>query len=113
MDVRLSVQMGRWTEHVPETVLERLRPLLAGGAELSGRHPRLPATIYEDIPESCTSCHSGEREAVPALAPMLHALHLTGGADNHFITLFGGACTLCHKLDAETGRWYVPSGPER
>jgi len=44
---------------------------------------------------------------------MLHALHLTGGKDNHFLTIFQGGCTNCHKFDAASARWTVPSGPEK
>jgi len=29
------------------------------------------------------------------------------------MTLFQGECTHCHKLDAMTGKWSMPSGPEK
>ena len=44
---------------------------------------------------------------------MIHEIHLTGGDTNHFLTMFQGECTLCHKLDAKSGAWAIPSGPER
>jgi hypothetical protein len=36
-----------------------------------------------------------------------------GRVRNHFLALFHGECTLCHKLDAKSGAWAIPSGPEK
>ena len=44
---------------------------------------------------------------------LLHLVHLTGGTDNVFVTTFKGDCKHCHKLDAKTGAWSMPSGPEQ
>jgi hypothetical protein len=38
---------------------------------------------------------------------------LTGGTNNVFVTTFKGDCTHCHKLDAKTGAWSMPSGAEQ
>jgi hypothetical protein len=46
------------------------------------------------------------------VARMAHPVHLTGGDENHFMTLFQGECTHCHKLDRATGAWSIPSAPE-
>jgi len=44
---------------------------------------------------------------------MIHLIHMTGGANNHFLTLFHGECALCCKLDAKSGGWSLHSGPEQ
>jgi hypothetical protein len=44
---------------------------------------------------------------------MMHAMHLTGGEKNPFLTMYQGECTLCHKLDGRTGAWTIPSGTEK
>lgn len=113
MDVRLSSQMRRWSEQVDAKLLARVQRVMGDAAELSGRHPELPAQSYEDIPASCMQCHIDDVEEVPPMGPMLHALHLSGGRENHFLTLFGGQCTHCHKFDVDTGTWSLPSGPEK
>jgi hypothetical protein len=43
----------------------------------------------------------------------MHLVHLTGGTDNVFVSTFKGDCTHCHKLDAKTGAWSLPSSPEQ
>lgn len=69
--------------------------------------------ILADVPDSCRSCHGRDSEVAPPLGPMLHRIHLTGGASNVFLTVYQGECTHCHKLDPATGEWRIPSGPER
>lgn len=113
MDVRISTQMKKWYERVDAKVLTRIQAVAAETMELSGQHPRLPAQSYEDIPASCMECHVGAQEGLLPMGPMLHSLHLTGGRENHFLTLFGGECTHCHKFDADTGVWSIPSGSEK
>lgn len=113
MDVRISTQMKQWHERVDAKVLERVRPIAANTAELSGQHPQLPAQSYDDIPASCRECHADFPKGVLPLGAMVHALHLTGGRENHFLTIFGGQCTHCHKYNADIGMWFIPSGPER
>ena len=44
---------------------------------------------------------------------MMHVIHLEGVKDGHFLSIFQGECTHCHKLEKNTGTWRVPSGPER
>lgn len=113
MDVRISTKMNRWYERVDPKVLERVRGVTAGTMDLSGKHPLLATQSYEDIPASCTECHARAQEGLLSIGPILHTLHLTGGRENHFLTLFGGECTHCHKFDADTGVWSIPSGSEK
>lgn len=113
MDVRISTQMNKWQESVAPKLLERLRAVLPENIVLVGRHPLLPQQSYRNIPASCMTCHEKSQTNVPAMAPMLHALHLIGGKDNHFITEFKGECTHCHKLDPKTAKWSIPSGEEK
>jgi len=35
------------------------------------------------------------------------------GDSNSFLTVLQGGCTPCHELDAKSGVWAVPSGPEK
>jgi len=112
MDVRISTRMRTWSEQVEAKVLERVQAIMTGTAKLSGRHPRLSEESYQDIPANCMQCHSAAQNSVPRMGPMLHALHLIGAQENHFFTLFGGECTHCHKFEANTGTWSIPSGPE-
>jgi hypothetical protein len=59
------------------------------------------------------SCHGKGSKTAPAFSTMLHVIHLTGGEESHYLTIFQGECTPCHKMDAATGAWTMPSGPER
>jgi hypothetical protein len=42
----------------------------------------------------------------------MHTVHLTG-AKNEFVASYKSDCTACHKLNATTGEWTLPSGPEK
>jgi hypothetical protein len=44
---------------------------------------------------------------------MVHLIHLTGGQENHYIAIFQGECTHCHKFNPNTGKWFLPSGTEK
>ncbi len=66
-----------------------------------------------DVPRSCLECHGRDAREAPAFARLVHRIHLTGGERNHYLTLFQGECTHCHKLDATTGAWSLPSGAEK
>jgi hypothetical protein len=59
------------------------------------------------------TCHSKRSKTAPPLAALLHLVHFTGGDENHFLTIFQGECTYCHKFDTKTGVWKIPSGPEK
>ena len=111
-DARLSVRLARWTRgEVDPRLLRQARASVPPGAASEGRHPESSDSLG-DIPGACLECHGTDAREAPPFARLIHLVHLEGGAQNHFMTVFQGECTLCHKLDARTGRWAVPSGPE-
>lgn len=59
------------------------------------------------------TCYGSGSKMAPPFSQMLHAIHLSGGEKNSFLTMFQGECTYCHKLDLVTGRWTIRSGAER
>jgi len=109
-DVRLSTVMKQWSEQVPPALLEKARRV-AGSRPLTGRHPAVTRATT-DVPVACLSCHGRESTVAPPLGSLLHAIHLGGGEKNHFIALFDGSCTHCHKV-ADDGQLTVASGAER
>lgn len=111
LDVRLSTFLARWRQGIEPRLLAMAQAVSPVGVELQGRHPDA-ADSLASIPDACSSCHEQDPERAPPFAPLLHAIHLTGGSQNHFISEFNGECTFCHKLDQETGRWSIPSAPE-
>jgi len=113
LDARLSVQLARWTRgEVDPRLLRQARASAPPGAAIQGRHPESSDSLG-DIPGACLECHGADAHEAPPFARLIHLVHLDGGAQNHFITVFQGECTLCHKLDSGSGRWTVPSGPEK
>ncbi|MBE0478971.1 hypothetical protein IBX65_07655, partial [Candidatus Aerophobetes bacterium] len=69
-------------------------------------HPDVVAAM-NTIPTDCMTCHS--KTAAKALrtepfATMQHRIHLVGGEENHFITVYQGNCTWCHAFNTETGQ---------
>lgn len=112
MDVRLSTLLAGWRKEVPPGLLAKARAASAEGAKLAGKHPDAAAALAS-IPGACVSCHSAGSTRAPPFARMIHAIHLTGGKENHYVANFQGDCTHCHKLDAATGRVRVPTAPER
>lgn len=111
-DERISTLMSKWTEKVETGLLNKAQAAAPAGVTLKGVHPQANQSL-EDIPVGCLGCHSKTSKKVPPLAPLLHSIHLTGGEENHFLTIFQGECTHCHKMDKVTGNWLIPSGPER
>jgi hypothetical protein len=110
MDRRLSTLLR--ADQLDPAMLARIRAVLPETTRLSGRHPRLPDASFRNIPASCLLCHREAQTMLPPFAPMMHAIHLTGAGENRYLTLFGGACTNCHKLNRTNGRWSTPAGPE-
>ena len=49
----------------------------------------------------------------PPFARLMHAIHLVGAQDSHYMTFYQGECTHRHKLDQKSGAWSLPSGPEK
>jgi len=111
LDTRISVLMTRLAAGANPKLVAAARSAAAPGLALTGRHPDVP-DVRADIPGACLRCHARGSDSAPEFARMLHTLHLEGGEANHFMTIFQGECTYCHKLDAATGSWSIPSGPE-
>jgi hypothetical protein len=113
VDVRLSTQMQQWMGgKVTPALLATAQGAAPAGLKLKGKHPDAEDAL-EDVPAACADCHSEDSKKAPPLAGMVHRIHLVGGEKNHFMTEFQGECTSCHKLNAATGAWSVPSGPEK
>lgn len=111
MDVRLSTVMRHWQEQVDPAFLARITPFVPVSTVLKGKHPSFQAESA-DIPQVCLLCHAKTSEYPPPLGPLLHGLHLVGGENNHFLSKFQGECTLCHKLNVQSGDWSLGSGRE-
>lgn len=111
VDARLSKAMRRWMEKVDGKLLAKAQAAMPPGVSLKGKHP--PALkALENIPAACMPCHRLSAKTAPPFGLMLHVIHLTGAAENPFMTVYQGECTHCHKLNARTGAWVMPSGPE-
>ena len=112
MDTRISTLMAQWTESVPPALLAKAQAAAPEGLTLKGKHPDV-SSMMGNIPKSCLTCHGKTSKTAPPFARMLHALHLTGGDQSPYTTIFQGECTHCHKLSAANGEWSIPSGPEK
>jgi len=112
-DHRLSVALAQWTAgKVDAALLAQSKASAPAGIVLKGKHPAAEDSL-EDIPGACLDCHDSGSKKAPPFSQLLHLVHLTGGTNNAFVTTFKGDCTHCHKLDAKTGVWSMPSGPEQ
>lgn len=111
-DERISSLMSKWNKKVESKLLDKAQAMAPVGVTLKGIHPLVPASI-KNIPASCNACHSKTSKTAPPFATLLHTIHLSGGENNHFLTIFQGECTHCHKMNPKTGVWSIPSGPEK
>lgn len=112
-DHRLSVALAQWTAgKVDADLLAKSKASAPAGVVLKGKHPAAEDSL-EDIPSGCLDCHDPGSRKAPPFGQLLHLVHLTGGTNNAFVTTFKGDCMHCHKLDAKTGTWSMPSGPEQ
>jgi hypothetical protein len=112
-DQRLSVALKNWTAgRIDAGLLAKSKASAPTGLVLKGKHPAAEDSL-EDIPGACLDCHSGGSTKAPPFGRLLHLVHLTGGANNTFVTSFKSDCTTCHKLDSKTGEWSLPSGAEK
>lgn len=111
MDTRLSTNMQQWQAEVPPELLARVKAFSPAGMSLTGVHPASGDAASTPIPTSCLTCHAQASTIAPPFNQLLHGLHLTGEG-NHFLTMFQGECTHCHKLDKTTGSWSMGSGAE-
>lgn len=112
LDTRFSTLMRLWIEKAEPKLVAKAQASAPKGLMLKGKHPNALAAL-EDIPARCIVCHGKESSTAPPFANMIHNIHLIGGEENHFLTMFQGECTYCHKLDLTTGHWTVPSAPEK
>jgi len=112
MDVRLSTLMRGWQEQVDPALLAKVRGFTPADIELRGKHPQVDVA-GEEVPKACLECHSSTSATAPPFGPLLHGLHLVGGENNHYLSLFQGECTHCHKFDKATGLWSLGSGMEK
>jgi len=112
MDTRISTSMAKWTEKVEPKLLEKAQAASPDGVILAGKHPSATDSLA-DIPRACIDCHSSMSQNAPVFSQMVHMIHLTGGKDNHYMTIFQGECTHCHKLNPNNGKWFTPSGNEK
>ena len=110
-DVRLSTLMQQWEVEVDSILLAEARSAAPPGLVLTGKHPEAQASL-QSIPLGCTTCHGRDASLAPPFSRLMHRIHLVGGEANHFVSMFGGECTHCHKFDPEYGAWSIPTGPE-
>lgn len=111
-DERISTLMSKWNKKVEPELLEKAQAVAPAGMTLKGVHPKVPVSL-KNIPAGCLPCHGKTSKIAPPLAQLVHTIHLSGGEDNHFLTIFQGECTHCHKLERKTASWSIPSGPEK
>ena len=110
MPAPLSLTIKQWSTKVESSLLAKAQSAAPKGVTLKGKHFGAPV---KDVPASCLKCHANGSKVAPPFATMMHAIHLTGGEANPFLTTFQGECTHCHKLNAKNGEWSIPSGPEK
>ncbi len=110
MDARLSTLLAQWNKSVDPGLLEKAQGAAPPGVTLKGRHPKLGA--LGGGPAPCMKCHSAASKSAPPFRKLIHRIHLVGGEKNDYLTEFQGQCTYCHKLNAATGEWSIPSAPE-
>lgn len=111
MDVRLSTLMQGWQVEVDSILLAKAQTAAPAGLTLAGKHPEATKSL-QSIPGGCLTCHGGNATLAPPFNRLMHLIHLVGGEANHFMTMFQGECTYCHKLDSGSGAWSIPTGPE-
>ncbi len=112
MDTRISTSLTKWAEKIEPKLIKIAQAASSDGVVLAGKHPPAAASL-EDIPKACIECHSSMTQDAPVFSQMIHLIHLTGGQENHYIAIFQGECTHCHKFNPNTGKWSLPSGAEK
>jgi len=113
VDHRLSVALAKWTSgKIDAGLLARAKASAPAGLTLKGKHPSAEDSL-EDMPSGCLDCHGVDSKKAPPFSRLIHLVHLTGGANNTYVTTFKSDCMSCHKLSTQTGEWSMPSGPEK
>lgn len=111
-DTRFVTLLEKWSEKVDPVFLAMAQDSAPEGVTLKGKHPAAKSAL-EDVPAGCLRCHGKDSKKAPPFSRLIHKIHLVGGEGNHFMTIFQGECTYCHKLDGATGAWSLRSGPEK
>ncbi len=112
-DTRISVLMAQWTTAVPAALVAKTKASWTDASKIKGKHLAVP-NVKANIPQTClAACHKKGSTIAPSFAQLMHTIHLTGGAQNKFLTVNKGECTHCHKLDQKTGAWRMATGPEK
>lgn len=112
-DTRLSVLVAKWTSAAPAALVEKAKAASADASKVKGKHLAV-ANVKTNAPQSCmVACHKKGSTIAPPFAQLMHLIHLTGGAQNRFLSTNQGECTYCHKLDQKTGLWKIASGAEK
>lgn len=112
-DMRISSMVEKWKTAVPAPLLAKAKASSSDASKVKGKHLPVP-NVKANTPQTClTGCHKKGSTIAPPFAQLMHAIHLTGGAQNRFLTMFQGECTHCHKLDQKTGAWKIASGAEK
>ena len=112
VDARFSTLMKEWGERVDPKLLAKAQASSPEGLVLRGKHP-ISENVLASIPAKCLVCHDKQTTTSPPFARLMHMIHLVGGQENHFLTVYQGECTHCHKLDVTTSQWAIPSAPEK
>jgi hypothetical protein len=111
-DQRISTLLEAWTAgKVSPELIALSKAAMPAGVTLKGKHPAA-ADSLEDIPNGCLDCHEAGSKKAPPFALLMHTVHLTG-AKNDFVMHHKSDCTSCHKLNAKTGEWTLPSAAEK
>jgi len=108
MDARLKTVLAKWQTGADPEIVAKAQAAAPGGRKLTGKHPDIQALV-KTIPDDCLMCHVQSSVVAPPFSKLLHAIHLVGGKDNHFLTMANGTCTSCHNLTRKQGRgvWEV------
>ena len=112
MDTRISTSLAKWEEGAESKLLAKAQAATSKETVLTGKHPAAKESLA-DIPKTCIECHNSMSPKAPVFSQMVHLIHLMGGQDNHYMTIFKGECTHCHKFDSTAGKWLTPSGREK
>jgi cytochrome c553 len=111
-DHRISTLLKEWTAgKVDAGLLAKTKASMPAGVATKGKHPAAEDAL-EDVPSACLDCHGPDSKKAPSFTRLMHLVHLTG-ARNEFVATNKGDCTACHKLDATTGEWSIPSAAEK
>lgn len=112
-DARLSVLLAKWTTAVPAALADKAKAASADASKIKGKHLAM-TNVKANVPQTClASCHKKGSVIAPPFAQLMHLIHLTGSAQNRFLTVNQGECTYCHKLDQKTGTWKIATGAEK